>query len=166
VADQSRRPFRAKVQFVVLAGDVYAACWLLERIVRDHRTAHLGSESFVPGDDGWSLVASFVELAFLVLAPGIYRRLFAGPHWAREVFIAMTAVYAESLLLVAIVSRTWSHSWHQLALDPPTVAAAVFSGVICVMLGGVSVGAAGVWGPERLVGVADRKSTPKGDSTK
>ena len=103
-----------------------------------------------------------VLLTFTSWAATVYRQRYAGRRSARNVFVAMTAVYAVSCLLGTAVVRTWSHSWGRLALNSFTGVAVGLVAAWCLLMAGVSVWAMGIWGPERVVGGPSRDAPVNG----
>jgi hypothetical protein len=116
----------AKVAFVVLAGILGGGLRALDGVVRDHQAV-------------WSWPVGLLGSALLLFVPGAYVRLFAGKDWVREVFIAMTAMYAVNISVWIVVVHTVGHSWSELAQNPGVLLAIAYTLLFSLLMGGLSV---------------------------
>jgi hypothetical protein len=152
----------AQVGFVAVAGSVCAAIWVLGDIVRNRRTSGMDPGSLIPvANDGLGFLVVMVLLTFTSWAANVYRQRYAGRRWARDVFVAMIAVYVVSVLLDTVVVRTWSHSWGRLGLESYTGLAVGAVAAVCLVMAGVSVWATGIWVPNRVPGRPSRGAQVK-----
>lgn len=136
-----------------MIGSVCAAIWVFGDIVRSRRTSGMDPDSLIPvANDVVGFLVVMVLLTFTSWAANVYRQRYARRPWARDVFVAMLAVYVVSFLLDTAVVRTWSHSWGRLALNPFTGVAVGIVAAVCVVMAGMSVWASGIWVPNRVAG--------------
>jgi hypothetical protein len=116
----------AKVAFLVLAGILGGGLRALDGVVHDRQAV-------------WSWPVGLLGSALLLFVPGAYVRLFAGKDWKREVFIAMSAMYAVNISLWIVVVHTVGHSWGALAQDPGVPLAIAWTVLFSLLMGGLSV---------------------------
>ena len=119
------RSISAKVAFVILAGVVGGGVRALDGV---HDRQEL-----------WSWPVGLLGSALLLFVPGAYVRLFAGKEWPREVFVAMSAMYAVNISLWIAIVHTRAHSWGQLAQDPGIPLAVLWTVLFSLLMGGLSV---------------------------
>jgi len=132
------RSIGAKVGFVVAAACVLTGVSVLGDLMWDPWP--------FANSDVWGAFILLVGIALICWAGVLYRRRYAGQRWAREVFIAMTALYAMSALLRAAFDMTWPHS---LPPRSSTLITIVGRAVGCLLFGGFGVAAAWLLGRAR-----------------
>lgn len=127
-ADPAERSgsFWVKVAFVVSAGVLGGGLRALDGVVHDRQQL-------------WSWPVGLLGSALLLFVPGAYVRLFTGKDWVREVFIAMTAMYAVNISLWIVVVHTVGQSWSELAQDPGIPLTIVYTVLFSLLMGGLSV---------------------------